>query len=112
MGEGGELVSVCASPLVAFPNRPRPRRRPRRRLMIEDQSGARGWKKREGKEASGGSFAGTTGKQPRTRTIGDAQNRNKVHKRGVQTLKVDPQDESWSPAGHATVVLGRLPQRN
>ena len=37
---------------------------------------------------------------------------DKVHKRGVQTLKVDPQDESWSPAGHATVVLGRLPQRN
>jgi hypothetical protein len=65
---------VAFVPVLHIPNRPRRRRRPRRRLVIEDRSGPRGWKKREGKEASGGSFAGTTGKQPRTttttRTIG------------------------------------------
>jgi hypothetical protein len=52
-----------------FPNRPRRRRRPRRRLVIEDRSGLRGWTKRDGKEASGGSFAGTKGK-PRGRGRG------------------------------------------
>ena len=67
-----KLVHKTVNNFIKFVDGPTQMSRPR--LVIEDRSGPRGWKKREGKKASGGSFAGTTGKQPRTttttRTIG------------------------------------------
>jgi hypothetical protein len=47
------LFRFCLSPIV---------------LVVDSKTEAEREDEKEGKEASGGSFAGTTGKQPRTRT--------------------------------------------
>jgi hypothetical protein len=81
-------------PVLRIPNRPR------RRLVIEDRSGPRRWKKREGKEASGGSFAGTTGKQPRTRTIG-GETRVKRQTSGLRIAAMKGPNQLLSLAFHS-----------